>query len=228
MKYEVILFDADNTLWDYDKAEEYALEKALRSFEVGYQRDPHLTSYREINKLIWGEFEKALIAVEQLKIERFRRFFKRFELTIEPEVFSSNYLDCIAEAAFLIDGADEILADLYQHYKLVLITNGFSKVQHSRLDRSLLKQYFKEIIISEEVGIPKPQVEIFEHTFERIDHGDKKTTLIVGDSLTSDIQGGINFGIDTCWYNPTKKLNTSDVKPTYEIHDLSALKEILV
>lgn len=228
MKYEVILFDADNTLWDYNKSEEYSLEKALRSFNVEYQKNSHLSSYREINKLIWDEFEKALITVEQLKIERFRKFFKQFELTIEPEVFSRIYLDCLAETAFLIDGADEILADFNQHYKLVLITNGLAKVQHSRLKRSLLKQYFQDIIISEEVGVAKPKVEIFEHTFERINHSDKKTALIVGDSLSSDIQGGFNFGIDTCWYNPTKKKNISNVKPTYEIHDLRELKEILV
>jgi putative hydrolase of the HAD superfamily len=227
MKYEVILFDADETLFDFDKAEKYALKKSIESFEMSFKEDYHLNSYREVNNKIWEEFEKGLISADELKTERFRNFFVKLDLDLNPIKFSKQYLKFLSEASFLIEGTNEILSDLYQKYKLVLITNGLANVQRSRLKLSSLDKYFKEIIISEEIGIAKPDPEIFEYTFNKIKHKDKKKSIIIGDSLSSDIQGGINFGIDTCWFNPDNEENLSGLVPTYEINDLLELKEIL-
>lgn len=226
MKYEVILFDADGTLFDFDKAEEYALEKALLFFHIDYEKE-HLKHYRDVNKAIWAEFENELITVEDLKTERFRRYFVRVGLELEPIDFSKYYMNYLSEAHFLLEGAMDLLTYLHKKYKLVLITNGLSTIQRSRLKLSSLNQFFDHIVISEEIGISKPNAGIFEHSLKLVHHSNKHTALMVGDNLKSDILGGINFGIDTCWFNPTSTGNTSHIQPTYEIHDLLQLKEIL-
>ena len=226
-KYEVILFDADGTLFDFERAEEYALEKTMLAFGMEYQHDLHLRMYREINKAIWAEFERGLITAEALKPERFRRFFNLFQVEVELNALSMHYLDCLAEGAYLFNGAEELLANLQRTYKLGLITNGLARVQHSRFARAGIVEYFDAIIISEEVGATKPHPAIFVYAFSQLGHQDKKSALIVGDSLTADIQGGSNFGIDTCWYNPLKDANTTNTVPTYEVSALGELLQIL-
>lgn len=227
MKYEVLLFDADETLLDFDKAEEYAVEKVMGHGKIEYDREYHLDHYREVNKEIWDEFERELITPKELKVERFKRLSKRLGIDLDHEDMSKKYLEFLGETGFLIEGAEGLLNKLKGKYKLVLITNGLSAVQNSRLKNSLLEDYFDEIIISEEVGIAKPNPKIFQYTFEKINHKNKDTALMIGDSLKSDIQGGINFGIDTCWYNPKGKDNNTSLKPTYEIKNLNKVMEIL-
>ncbi len=227
MKYEVILFDADETLFDFNKAEESALEKTMVGHGIDYDNEHHLGHYREVNRVIWDELEKGLITAKELKVERYRRFFEELGMSIDPQKFSDNYLVALGEMAFLFNGAKEILDELHKKYKLILITNGLAKVQRSRLEKTLLQNYFQSIVISEEIGISKPNPGIFEHAFKSVNHSNKKTALIVGDSLKSDIKGGINFGIDTCWYNPTGVVNNLDIKPKYEITSLSEIINIL-
>lgn len=227
MKYEVILFDADETLFDFNKAEASALEKTMIGHGIDYDDEFHLGHYRKINRVIWDEFENNLITVKDLKVERYRRFFEELGMSINPKEFSHSYLLALGEMAFLFNGAKEILDELHKEYKLVLITNGLAKVQRSRLEKTLLQNYFDSIIISEEIGVSKPNVGIFEHAFESIRHSNKSTALIVGDSLKSDIKGGLNFGIDTCWYNPEGIVNNTDIKPKYEIKSFNELKDIL-
>lgn len=226
-KYEVILLDADGTLFDYDRAEAYALEKTFHYFEIEHRPDYHLEHYRKINNAVWDEFERELISVEDLKTERFKRLFSKLQLDLNPEDFSNRYLDNLSEAAFLIPGADELVTNLAEDYNLVLVSNGLSKVQNKRLDLSPIKKHFDGIVISEEVGAAKPNPRIFEKALAVINHQNKYSALMVGDSLTSDIQGGIKFGIDTCWFNPDNEKNTSPFKPTYEIHHLHELLDIL-
>ena len=227
MKYKIILFDADGTLFDYDRAEGYALENSFRHFGVDYDPDYHMGNYREINGAIWEEFEQGLISSQELKAERFRRLFERLEMPLMPEEFSISYLDFLSKASFLLNGAVDVVSRLHGKYHLAIITNGLSAVQHPRLKSSPLAEYFEHIIVSEEVGFAKPHPGIFECAFEKIGQKEKSGALIIGDSLNSDIKGGIDFGIDTCWFNPGKKENTTDLKPTYEIHDLMELEEIL-
>lgn len=227
MKYEVILFDADETLFDFNKAEESALEKAMVEHGAVYDSNHHLVHYREINRGIWDEFERNLITAKELKIERCRRFFEKLGMSIDPKEFSDSYLTALGEMAFLFNGVEEIIDNLHKKYRLILITNGLAKVQRARMKKTLLQNYFDSIVISEEIGISKPNIGIFEHAFKSIGHTDKSTVLIVGDSLKSDIQGGINFGIDTCWYNPRGLNNSTDISPTYEIRSMEELADIL-
>jgi 2-haloacid dehalogenase len=227
MNYEVILFDADGTLFDYDKAEAHALEKTFKHFNFKYKEEHELRNYRIINKQIWIDYENGEINFKNLRIERFRRLFENYEENIDFNEFSNIYLSLLADGIFLIDGAEEVCRYLFEKYKIVILTNGIKDVQLSRINNSPLSKYIHDIITSEETGYKKPDVGIFDYTFNRIEHFDKGTTLIIGDSLSSDIQGGINYKIDTCWYNSIDEENKSGLKPNYEIKDLRQLIKLL-
>ncbi len=226
-KYELILLDADGTLFDYEKAEAYALEQAFRHFSLPFQNTVHLPAYQIINAAVWREFEQKLLPIEELRTKRFRLLFAQTGVSVNETTFSEIYLTWLGQAAFLLDGAENLLICLKSRYKLCLLTNGLSDVQRSRLRLSPLQPYFDAIIISDEVGCAKPQPEIFDHAFRAVNHTDKTTTLMVGDSLSSDIQGGLNYGISTCWYNPAAIANPTTIKPAYEVRSFQELIRLL-
>ncbi|MDW7662054.1 MAG: YjjG family noncanonical pyrimidine nucleotidase, partial [Bacillota bacterium] len=180
-----------------------------------------------INTAIWKEFEEGKITQSTLKVERFKRLAQELGINFDPHLFSDRYMYHLAEASFLLDDATALLEKIDGKYELVILTNGLAYVQNRRIKKSSIAKYFSHIVISEEVGVAKPNAGIFEHTLTLLGHVDKSEVLMIGDSLTSDIKGGINFGIDTCWYNPKKVHNTSHLIPTYEINDLMSLLTIL-
>ena len=226
MLYSWLLFDADGTLFDYDTAESKALAATFHDsgipFTVGYAK-----SYRQINAQIWSDFEKGQISQEELRSERFGRLFTALEIDADPLPFSDAYLTNLGNAADLIDGTQSLLQTLYKKYKLLLITNGIPEVQRSRLAHSTILRYFEVIIISGEIGIAKPDPAIFDAAFQSMGHPPRAETLIIGDSLTSDIQGGLNYGIDTCWYNPDQHPPNPAIPATYEIQTLAELHALL-
>ena len=226
MKYELILFDADGTLFDYDKAEAYALKNAFATTQIPYQKE-FINAYKIINSSLWRDFEKGLISPSKIRVERFDQLFDKLKIETDTAAFGDIYLDFFAEAGFLIDGAEDIVYKTSSQTTTAIITNGLSVVQRSRFSKAPIMSQFKDVIISEEVGVAKPDPKIFEITFEKLNHKDKSTTLIIGDSLTSDIQGGVNFGITTCWFNPKKLQNNSGLTPDFEIQTLDALMEIV-
>jgi putative hydrolase of the HAD superfamily len=226
MKYEVILLDIDETLFDFKKAERFALEKTMNHCNIDYN-DKNLSIYRRINDNIWQELEKGLISADNLKLERPRRFFNELGLSANPKEFRDTYLNLLGEGAFLFDESIELLSYLSNKYRLCVITNGLSDVQNRRLDKAAIREHFEHIVISEDIGFAKPDSKIFEHTLEILGHKNKNSVLMIGDSLKSDIQGGINAGIDTCWYNPSKNINNTNIIPTYEVHNLLDIKNII-
>ncbi|RJE87490.1 noncanonical pyrimidine nucleotidase, YjjG family [Paenibacillus sp. 1011MAR3C5] len=229
MSYDVIFFDADDTLYDYAQSEAYALAESFR--EAKLEVSEQLTgSYRTINQQLWREYEQGAIDLALLRSERFARLIADNGLTIPwtAEEFSHAYLRYLGEGSFLIEGAVEICRELLTGgHRLAVITNGIREVQLSRIGRSELADAFEHIIVSEDAGIQKPNPAIFDFAFAKLNLTGSRNALIVGDSLTSDMQGGINAGIDTCWYNPLRKPNTTSVKPKYEIHHLSELRTIV-
>lgn len=227
MKYEIIIFDADDTLFDFQKSEKYALMNAMLDFKIDYNEDQHLKIYKEINTAIWKDFEDGRITQKELKIERFKRFSNKLNKSFDENKFSKAYTKHLASASFLYDETTALIEGLYKKYKLSIITNGLTDVQNGRIKKSTISDYFQDIVISEEVKVAKPNPKIFELALNNIKHRDKSKVLMVGDSLTSDIQGGINFGIDTCWFNPSKCKNTTNITPTYEISNIIELKTIL-
>ena len=227
MKYEVILFDADETLYDFKKSEREAFKNTVLKFNMEYDENYHLKIYQEINTAIWKEFEQGLITQAKLKVERFKRLSDKLQVSFDENTFARLYMEHLADASFLYDGSAELIEELKKSHRLSIITNGLTAVQEKRIKQSAIAKYFETVVISEEISISKPNAEIFEHTLKTINYSDKSKILMVGDSLTSDIQGGINAGIDTCWYNPNKVKNTTSIKPTYEVSNFHELKELL-
>jgi 2-haloacid dehalogenase len=227
MKYELIIFDADETLFDFIKSERVALEKTIEEFNIEYDENHHLKIYSEINKAIWKEFESGQITQHKLKVERFKRLSSALNIAFDENEFSKAYMRHLGQASFLFDDSIDLIESLHKTHRLSIITNGLTDVQTYRIKKSLIANFFEDIVISEEVHVAKPDPKIFEIALNNLNYSDKNKVLMVGDSLTSDIKGGANFGIDTCWYNPGKLPNTTDLHPTYEIFDLLELKQIV-
>lgn len=228
MKYEIILFDADETLYDFKKSEREAFKNTMLKFNINYDENYHLKIYKEINSALWKEFEQGLVTQEVLKIERFKRLSKALKIRFDENEFANSYIENLADASFLYDNSLELIETLNKSFRLAIVTNGLTSVQNKGIRQSNIAKFFDAIVISEEILIAKPNPKIFEHTLKLMNFSDKSKVLMIGDSLSSDIQGGINFGIDTCWYNPNKIINETSIKPTYEISNFDELKLLLL
>ncbi len=227
MKYEIIIFDADETLFDFKKSERDAFKNTMVEFNIEYDENYHLKLYTDINTAIWKELEDGLITQKKLKVERFKRLSDKLNASFDEAEFAKAYMKHLSFASFLYDNSIDLIENLHKDCRLSIITNGLTDVQDNRIRKSIIAKYFEDIVISEEVKVSKPDPKIFELALNNINHTDKSKVLMVGDSLTSDIQGGINFGIDTCWFNPNKIVNKTVIKPTYEVSNLMELKDIL-
>lgn len=222
-----ILFDADGTLFDYEHAEMQAFKNTLKRFHINRNIDNLHSSYKKINYAIWKDFEDHKISAQELRSERFRRFLAKENLSHNHYKMSDVYIGYLSEGTVLIEGAFEMIEYLKEKYSISIITNGLADVQYSRINNSFLKNAFDHIFISEEIGYPKPMREIFEHVLRVLGNPQKEEVLIIGDSFRSDIIGGINFGIKTCWVNPKHIENESGLKPDYEIRQLKDILSIL-
>lgn len=227
MKYEVIIFDADETLFDFEKSEREALKNTMMEFNIDYDENYHLKVYKDINSVVWNEFENGLIIQSNLNIERFKRLIKSLNFNFDEEKFAKAYIKHLSYASFLYNDSLALIENLYKKYKLLIVTNGLKDVQDNRIRKSIIGKYFENVVVSEEISISKPDPKIFEYALNSINYSDKSKVLIVGDSLTSDIQGGLNSGIDTCWFNHNNIINNTSIKPTYKITNLMDLKNIL-
>ena len=226
MKYKWLLFDADGTLFDYDKAEAAQLARTFRQM-VGRFEPGYLETYRRVNQQIWHEFEVGQISQAVLRVKRFELLFEALRVEADPAAFSARYLKNLGEGTDLIEGAQETVQALHGQVGLVVITNGLKEVQTARLARSSIGGYFAHVVISEEVGAAKPDPGIFDAAFDRMHSPRKEEVLIIGDGLSSDIQGGHDYGIDTCWFNPDRKPRDLDLPIRYEIAHLSDLLAIV-
>lgn len=227
MKYNTILFDADNTILDFDKAEFEALRRAFAQY--GIQIDDNLVEiYRKNNVALWQQLEKGLVTKDYVLNNRFINTAKELGLDCDILAVSRLYEEYLHEGFYVIDGAVEVITTLIDMgANLYIVTNGVLTIQNARMKGSGVGKYFKAHFVSEQIGYPKPQIEFFNHCFDSIQNFDKSKTIIVGDSLTSDIQGGINAGIDSCWYNPKHTQNNRGITPTYEIDNLAQLFDIV-
>ncbi len=226
MKYDIYLFDADDTLYDYDRAEEYALARTFACNGLAYS-DEVRAKYRVINAGLWRQFERGEVAKSELVVLRFARLFGEIGVAGDPSAFNARYLVELGNGSFLIDGAYEVCKVLCEAgKKIYIVTNGVSLTQKTRVARSPIEPFISGLFVSEEVGFQKPQREYFDHVFANIPPVEKSKILIVGDSLTSDIQGGAGAGIDTCWFNGRGKENPGGIEPTYEITRLSEIASL--
>lgn len=233
-RYQWILFDADGTLFDYEQAEANALEGTFRDLTFTFSPQ-HAAAYQRINHQIWLDFEAGQISALDLRVQRFERLFEAMRISGDPRAFSARYLLNLSQQAGLVPGAHELVADLAISHHLAIITNGLSDVQRPRLARSSIQPYFSGVFISEEMGVSKPDPAYFAAVLAALaSHAtppDRSNVLVVGDSLSSDIHGGRNFGLATCWFNPTGKTPNPSIPPEFlpdfEIRKLEELYQIL-
>ena len=227
MAYRVALFDVDNTLLDFTKSEHEAICACLSA--RGLPTDTETTQlYSRINDSHWKRLEQGLSTRNRLKVERFRDFFAELGYDGSPSHMAKDYESALSEQRFLIDGALELIRGLHGRCRLYVITNGTSSVQRSRFGGCRLAPYFDGSFISEDMGCAKPELEFFRLVASGIPDFDSKETLVIGDSLTSDITGGIRAGLDTCWYNPTEKAAPADMSITYTVNKLSDILPIML
>ncbi|MEW5720147.1 MAG: YjjG family noncanonical pyrimidine nucleotidase [Chloroflexota bacterium] len=226
-KYQWLLFDADGTLFDYTRAEALALEKTFRHLGAPFEQK-YLDAYQQINREIWRALEQKQIAPDVLRVRRFEMLFEKFGIAISPVVFSEAYLKYLADCGELIEGAQDVLDALSAKYRFAILTNGLQAVQQSRLAHSPIRDHIAAFIISEEVGFAKPERGFFDAAFARIGNPSKERALMIGDSISSDIQGASDYGIATCWYNPERQPRPASPAITYEITHLRELIALLI
>lgn len=205
-----VLFDLDDTILDFGKAERDALSRAF--IEKGIEpTDELLSRYSVINEEHWKRLEREEISRDEVKYGRFRHLFDEYGITASPVETADLYEDFLSHGHYFIDGAEALLSSLFEKYRLYLVSNGTYSVQEGRLASSGIEKYFKGIFISEKVGCEKPKREFFDFCFSHIPNFSKEETVIIGDSLTSDMRGGKNAGIKTVWFNRKGKTNGTDM-----------------
>ena len=226
--YKYLLWDIDGTVLDFLASEAYAIRFLFEKYNIGNCSDEMLKVYSEINAKYWRKLERGELTKQEILVMRFRDFFELIGADVSlAEAFNKDYQVALGDHIEFVDKAKEMLLSQKGKYTLVAVTNGTKIAQDKKLRLSGLDKVFDAIFISEDVGAEKPSKEYFEYVFEKVGIRDKKEALIIGDSITSDILGGFNAGIDTCWFNPSHKSNTLDIPVTYEIDNLGKLSEIV-
>lgn len=225
-KYTNLVFDADDTLLDFEAAEYYALKDILEQYK--YEMSEEIRQqYRKINIELWEKYEEGIISKEEVLHSRFEKLFNILEMKVNGEEIEKQFREKLGECSTMIKDASIICEKLYKNYNLYIVSNGVKETQIKRLKESGLDTYMKNIFISEEIGYQKPRIEFIKEVQKVVPNINSTNTLIIGDTLTSDIKLGENTGIDTCWFNPNKKENKSKIKPTYEIQELRQLISII-
>ena len=223
---EFLFLDLDDTILDFHKAEHLALSKTLRQFGLEPTEEV-MSRYSEINKSYWERLERKELTRPQILVGRFESLFDEYGIAVEPAAVARCYEENLSVGQNFLPGALEAVQSLCKKYKLYLTSNGTARVQAGRLKSADISKYFQKIFVSEEIGADKPDKQYFDRCAEQIPDFDPRKTLIVGDSLTSDIQGGINAGLHTCWINADHKENTTAISPEYELEALSQLEAFL-
>jgi 2-haloacid dehalogenase len=227
MNYTWLFFDADGTLFDYDKAEEKALSATFVELGIPFE-EAYGPLYRRFNADVWKEFEAGQTTAKRLRVERFERLFSAAGIQADADEFGRRYLPNLAHGSDLMPGAAETLDALKPRYRMALITNGLKDVQRPRLERSGIAGFFEAVAISEEIEAAKPHAAYFDALFAQIGSPPRSQALVIGDGLTSDIQGANDYGLDACWFNARHLPADPRYPAKYEIHELTELLPILL
>ncbi len=224
-KYTTIYFDLDNTILDFTATEYKAIKQLLNMHRLP-NSDDIIAKYSAINQSWWERFEKGEIEKNEIFAGRFKTFLEHFGFDGNPQKMADDYFELLAAGHDIIEGADFVVKELKKRgYIICITTNGVSKTQYRRIDECGLKDYFDYVFVSEDAGAQKPDIEYFKYAMSNSAEQDKSKIIVIGDSLSSDIQGGINFHVDTCWFNPKGKIAT--LKPTYQIANIMQILDIL-
>ena len=222
---EFVFLDLDDTILDFGKQERWAIVRTLCDFGIEPTEDV-IARYVAHSEYCWRAMERGELPRSEVRVLRFRRLFEEIGADADPAAVSESYTRNLGEGHYFLPGAKEAVENLSKKYRLFLATNGSLSVQHSRMTSAGLYPYFEQCFVSENLGHHKPNRAFFDEAFARIPGFDPAKAIMVGDSLTSDIQGGINASIRTCWINPGKPRNP-EIVPDHEIHSITQLEELL-
>lgn len=221
-----IFIDLDNTILDFDRAERIAVADTLKMLDVSVS-DELLDRYNVINDSQWKMLERGEITREDVKVHRYILLFEEFGIKADAKKAAELYEHRLSQGHFFVDYAEQFLMNISKTHRLFLVSNGTTVVQNGRLESAGISKYFDKIFVSEEIGEVKPNLGFFLKCFEQIEDFCKEESIIIGDSLTSDILGGINAGIQTIWFNPRFKTNNTACNPDYEVHSLCEAEELI-
>lgn len=224
--YEILLIDLDDTILDFKKQEHVAIERTLSG--VGIEPTGQICQlYSQINDAHWKRLEKGEITRQQVLHGRFEVLFAELGVQGDAVATAQAYMEHLSQGHYYLPGAEETVAQLSKSYRLFLASNGTASVQLRRIANANLERWFEGVFISQNVGVNKPAKGYFDYCFAHIPGFDREKTMIVGDSLSSDIRGGQNAGITTCWINPEGKPCTLERAPDYQLQSLSRLPGLL-
>jgi 2-haloacid dehalogenase len=226
MRYETLLFDLDHTLLDSDASEIAAYAHTMATIGLP-DPDDHFERYLRINHAMWAAVERGELQPSEVRFKRFEQFVDEVGITADPVAMADAFVWGLGAFGELYDGAREVLERLAGQAQIAMVTNGLSDVQRARIERLGLADYFDAVVISSEVGVTKPRLEIFDITFEMLGHPTKQSALMIGDSLTSDIRGGADYEIATCWFNWRRSPTNPDLRITHEITQIAELVDIV-
>ena len=226
MKYAYLLFDADDTLFDFPKASSRAFESMCRAHDIPYTPEVYRL-YHEINLELWAAFDRGEVSKEYVTLERYIRFFKALELDRDPAACNRDYLAAMGEGVYPLPHAEAVCRELKARgHRMYIVTNAVASVQRSRLRGSVFASLFEAAFISEEAGAAKPSKAYFDYVRRQLPGMRSENTLVIGDSLATDIRGANNAGLPCCWFNPSGKPRQEGLRVDYEIRDLRELLEI--
>ncbi|WP_455539229.1 YjjG family noncanonical pyrimidine nucleotidase [Terrisporobacter sp.] len=226
MKYEILLFDIDNTLLDFDANEAESFKNTMRDKKIEYSESLFET-YKKINHGMWKLAELGDMTIDEVVNTRFAKLMDVYNKKVDGVDFENTYRSYLNKGIQEMPYVHEVLSKLKKDHRLYVITNGTAETQKHRMKGSGIDKYFEKVFISEEVGANKPSKVFFDFVKNNIEGFDASKALVIGDSLTADIKGGNLAGIDTCWICKENHVNDSDIKPTYSVHSLKEIFEIV-
>ncbi|HGO5824041.1 TPA: pyrimidine 5'-nucleotidase [Mannheimia haemolytica] len=222
MKYQWILFDADETLFSFNSY--LGLKAMLTRYQIDFSEQDY-QQFQAVNKPLWVAYQNNEITAQDIQTRRFAKLSA--QTGVEPLKLNQELMAEMALVSKPLEGVLEMLNALYGKVKMGIVTNGFTDLQQKRLENTDTAHFFDIVVISEQIGAAKPDRQVFDYAFALMDEFDKTKVLMVGDTLASDILGGNNAGIDTCWVNLHHAENNTQIKPTYEIHDIRQITQIV-
>jgi len=224
--YPYLLFDADNTLFDFNRANRSAFHQVCFTCDLP-ESEENYQLYESINSALWQAFDRGECTKDYLVVERFRRFLAKLGLERDPERCNEVHLTTLGRSQVLLPYAEEVCRELSRTHRLYLVTNAVASVQRNRLASSAIAPYITDAFISEEAGASKPSAAYFDYVFSRVEGLRRDNCLLIGDSLSSDIRGANNAGLTCCWYNPNMLPRPADLRIDYEIRDLRELYDLV-
>lgn len=222
MKYNWVLFDADETLFSFNSY--LGLTSMLKRYGIEFTREDY-EAFQAVNKPLWVAYQNNEITAQDIQTRRFAKLSA--QTGIDALRLNQELMAEMALVSKPLDGVMAMLEQLYGKVKMGIITNGFTELQQKRLANTKTERFFDIVVVSEQIGAAKPDRQVFDYAFTLMDQEDRTKVLMVGDTLASDVLGGNNAGIDTCWFNPTKSKNQTQIRPTYEVSSMSRLIEIV-